>query len=59
MKELNIIIITTFVFAQFPYPVPVEQSEKQELLNEVSEEAGSILLKVINIFLPHTSPGLN
>jgi hypothetical protein len=33
---------------QFPYPVPVEQKEKQELLKQVSEEAGDVLQKVIS-----------
>ena len=36
----------SYFVTQFPYPVPVEQKEKQELLKQVSEEAGDILQKV-------------
>ena len=40
---------------QFPYPVPVEQKEKQELLKQVSEEAGDILQKVFKLNYSNTA----
>ncbi|XP_046841429.1 serine/threonine-protein kinase Sgk2-like [Xenia sp. Carnegie-2017] len=40
-------ILCATLLSKFPYPVPVEQNEKQELLKQVSEEAGDVLLKLL------------
>lgn len=40
-------VLCASLLSKFPYPVPVEQKEKQELLKQVSEEAGDILQKLL------------
>lgn len=40
-------VLCATLLAKFPYPVPVEQKEKQELLKDVSQDAGNILQKLL------------